>query len=215
MQTWPPHLAGLPMLDARWYDSTTLGVYDAVQGMDIRPSSVSTKALWLVPFLQWAAGPVRYTEMGLDVDNAFMGSDFTYGIYANINGVPGRLLHAAPTFNAAVAGPATQAFLNPVLLAPGMYWLALLNDSRVEVAGWTGGSGIGASEGFSTLGTPDMASTASLNKQWGWFINNIDPAIIPGLPSNLSPLPAAGASPPGPLVLGIGFDIPRLGLLVG
>ena len=214
MQTWPPN-PGLPMMDARWYDSTTLGVYDAVQGMDIRPSFGNHK-LFLVPFQQWAAGPVQYTEMGLDVDAITTGSvDFTYGIYANINGVPGRLLHGTPTFAVAVTGPATQAFPAPILLAPGMYWLALLIDNRLDVAGWIGGTSIGASEGFGTLGAPDMASTASLNKQWGWFINDIDPALIPGLPPNLFPLPATGADPPGPLVLGIGFDIPRLGLLVG
>ena len=203
MQMWPPN-AGLPFVSSRWYDSTTLGLYDPVINVTCDPAGgAQITGLTLVPFNQWANGPRSFTSMAIDVDNVGASPNILMGIYANTNGQPTRLLPAAPQVTVAGTGALVSAFPTKITLDPGMYWLAFFMDGALNIGGWEGDSSAGPSEGFATIGNPTPDASGNTLKQFGWEITG----LAFGLPQNLFPTPGGATQNDG-------YKMPRVCLLV-
>jgi hypothetical protein len=199
MQTWPPS-KGLYFLERRWYDSSTLGVYDPITNVTCDPAGGSMlEGLVLTPFQQWANEPRKFVRIGLDIDAVGASPNLLLGIYETINGFPGRLLHAAPATAVTGIGALEIAFPSTITLAPGPYWLAFMFDGAVEVAGWEGDATAGPAPGFPTIGNPTPDTTVNTLKQFGWEVTGLPF----GLPQTLTPLP-------GGATLNDGFIMPRL-----
>lgn len=202
MQTWPP-TTGLPFLTGRYYDSQTLGIYDPIAGIDCFPAGGGdVKGMVLIPFQQWADTPRSFSGLACDVTST-LGAELLMGIYTSDNGLPSRLIHAAPKITVLATGANESTFLSPITLPPGVYWLAFAFNANVEVAGWQGTSGAGPEEGFPTIGNQTADGGSNTIKQFGWEIT-----LIPfGLPQTLNPLP-------GGAVRNNGYVIPRVCLKV-
>lgn len=197
----------------------TVGCYDTVAGYNYRPNppvGTSTQGIQFAPFFQWTNGSVTFDQAGIDLRNASGAAvDTKVAIYESSGGAPLRLLHqtAAVSIANSFTGIVDYPFITPVMLKPGLYWLAVWFDAggantRLNCIGWAKGTGSTHTEGFTMLGMTTPISGATVAKRFFWNITKKT------LPDMWNTFPVTAQILPAGTALELEVQVPRIALRV-